>query len=111
MTQNRYYSNTAVITTLTNSAGMNAVETDLVVNSTTGWPTSFPFIIRLEPDSANEELVLATSGLGTSSTPYTVTRGYDGTSAKSHALGATVTHGFAQVDFAEPQQHLNLSGT
>lgn len=111
MTQNRYYSNIASITTLNNSSGMTPSGTAMSVVSTTGWPTSFPFTVRIEPDSANEELVLVTGGLGTLGTPYTVTRAYDGTSGKSHAKGVTVEHGFSQVDFQEPQLHLNLTGS
>ena len=107
MTQNRYYSNTAAQTTLANTSGMNTVETDLSLTSTTGWPTTFPFLARVEPDTANEELMLVTSGSGSLATPYTVTRAFDGTSAKTHAHNVTVVHGFAQIDLAEPQQHIN----
>lgn len=110
-TQNRFYSNIANITTLSNSTGLTPSGTSLSVVSTTGWPTNFPFIARIEPDSANEELVLVTSGLGTLGTPYAVTRAFDGTSGKSHAKGVTVEHGFSQIDFQEPQLHLNLTGS
>jgi len=67
--------------------------------------------VRIEPDSTNEELVLVTAGLGTLASPYTITRAFDGTSAKSHAKGVTVEHGFSQIDFQEPQLHLNLTGS
>lgn len=111
MTQNRYYSNIANITTLSNSTGLTASGTAMSLVSTTGWPTTFPFIARVEPDTANEELVLVTAGLGTLATPYTITRAYDGTSAKIHNNGVTVSHGFSQIDFQEPQLHLNLTGS
>lgn len=111
MTQNRYYSNIANITTLNNTSGLFPSDTTMAVVSTTGWPTSFPFLARIEPDTVNEELVLVTGGLGTLGTPYVITRAYDGTSAKSHAKGVTVEHGFAQIDFQEPQLHLNLTGS
>lgn len=110
-TQNRYYSNIANITTLSNTSGLFPADTTMSVVSTTGWPTSFPFLVRIEPDTANEELVLVTSGLGTLASPYAITRAYDGTSAKTHANGVTVEHGFAQIDFQEPQLHLNLTGS
>lgn len=111
MTQNRYYSNIANITTLNNTSGLAPSDTGMALVSTTGWPTSFPFIARIEPDTSNEELVLVTAGLGTLASPYTITRAYDGTSAKTHAKGVTVEHGFSQIDFQEPQLHLNLSGS
>jgi hypothetical protein len=110
-TQNRFYSNIANITTLNNTSGLFPSDTTMALVSTTGWPTSFPFIARIEPDTSNEELVLVTAGLGTLATPYTITRAYDGTSAKTHAKGVTVEHGFSQIDFQEPQLHLNLTGS
>lgn len=111
MTQNRYYSNIATVTTLATPGGLNATQTDLQCTATTGFPGTFPFVLRYEPDTDNEEAVLVTSGAGTSVTPYQVTRGYDGTQHIPHGPGVQIKHGFVQVDFAEPQQHLNLSGS
>lgn len=111
-TQNRYYSNIAAITTLTTTGGLSATSTSLVTASQNGWPTSFPFIARIEPSTVNEELVLVNSGNGTISSPYIITRGYDGTANIPHLAGVVVSHGMAQVDLQEPQIHMNLmSGT
>jgi len=109
-TQNRYYSNTATITTLTNPGGINSGALTLQVGATTGFPVQFPFILRIEPATGSEEVVLVTSGSGTSGNPYTITRGYDGTTARAHSQGVVVKHGFAQIDFQEPQVHLNSVG-
>lgn len=109
-TQNRYYSNTATVTTLTNPGGINSGALVLQVGATTGFPVQFPFILRIEPATVSEEVVLVTSGAGTSGNPYTITRGYDGTAARSHSQGVVVKHGFAQVDFQDSQIHLNAIG-
>lgn len=106
--QNRYYSNTAAITTLLTTGGINATATSFSTASQNGWPGSVPFVARFEPNTANEELVLVTGGSGTSGSPYTCTRGYDGTTAVTHAQGVTVSHGICQIDIQDPQVHLNL---
>lgn len=102
----RYYSNTAVATTLENSGGVTPTYTQLILGSTTGYPTQFPFTVRLDPDTPTEELVNVTSGGGTAANPYVVQRGYDGTVARSHSQYAVVTHGFSAKDFKEPQDHM-----
>jgi hypothetical protein len=109
-TQNRYYSNTATVTTLTSPGGINSGALTIQVGATTGFPVQFPFILRIEPATTSEEVVLVTGGAGTSGNPYTVTRGYDGTTARAHSQGVVVKHGFAQVDFQDPQIHLNSTG-
>lgn len=38
---------------------------------------------------------------------WTVTRGYDGSSALSHSAGATIGHGFSAIDFTDTQTHIN----
>lgn len=107
-TQNRYYSNTAAITTLATTGGINNTAVQMVTASQNGWPTTFPFVARIEPSTANEELVLVTSGLGTSASPYNITRAFDGTAAIAHLQGVVVSHGMAQVDLQDTQVHLNL---
>lgn len=101
MAQNRFYSSTAVSTTLngTIAAGTNPI----VVTSTTGFPVSFPYTLILERDTANEEVVTVTAAAGTS---LTVSRGQDGTSAVSHTTGVSVVHGVSARDFTEPQAHI-----
>ena len=100
----RYYSSTAVATTL--STGISSGSASITVGSTAGFPTSYPFTLILDEGTASEELVSATNVAGTT---VTVTRGVDGTSAVSHSSGATVKHGVSARDFDEPNSHVNTT--
>lgn len=102
----RYYSNTATATTLENSGGITPTSTQLILGTTTGYPTQFPFTLRLDPDTPVEEIVTVNSGAGTGGSPYVVSRGSDGTTARSHAQFSVVTHGFSARDLREPQEHM-----
>jgi hypothetical protein len=102
----RNYSNVAVATTVENSGGLASGTTSLVLGSTTGMPAA-PFTMRIRPETVNEELVTVTGGLGTLATPYTIVRGVDGTSAKSHPQASTIVHSVSARDFAEPQAHID----
>lgn len=97
----RYYSSTAVDTALT--VQINSSNTSVSVGSVTGYPTQFPFTIVIDPDTANEELVEVTAAAGTT---FTVTRGFDNTTAVAHAVGAAVKHVLSASDLAEPQEHI-----
>jgi hypothetical protein len=108
-TQNRYYSNLAQGSTIINTGGISDSTNAVAVQATVNWPLSFPFAVRFEPGTANEEVGLVTSGAGTSSSPYMITRGYDGTNPLSHSQGTNIIPGFAQIDLAEPQWHINLN--
>jgi hypothetical protein len=109
VTQNRYYSNLAQGTFITNSGGLTASTTALIVQSTAKWPTQFPFTVRAEPGTSNEELMLVTSGSGTAGIPYQLERGFDNTNPIPHSSGVSVIPGFCQLDLSEPQQHINLN--
>lgn len=97
----RNYSNTASPVALTVAATSGA--TTLTVASTTGYPAA-PFTLGLERGTANEEVCLCTA---LTSTVFTVTRGYDGTSAKAHAIGTSVEHTVASIDYTEANNHVN----
>lgn len=99
----RNYSSTAVATTIANAISNAA--TTCIVNSTSGFPAA-PFIGRLDADTASEELVLVTNVAGTT---LTITRGYDSTSAQSHAAGASFRHSVAAIDLREPNLHIQAS--
>lgn len=101
MANARFYSSTAEPTTL--SAGINNSTTSITVVSSAGFPGSFPFTLALDFGSAGEELVSVLSG---GPTMYTVTRGFDGTSATSHGTGAQVRHVTSAIDFTELQTHI-----
>ena len=100
----RYYSSTAVETTLTSNVSNSA--TTLPVASTSGFPAQTPYTLILDEGTVNEEIVTVT---GVATLNLTVTRGSDGTSAVSHSNGATVKHGVSARDFDEPNDHINSS--
>lgn len=98
---NRYYSSTAVTTTLSN--GVTASQTNMVVGSTSGFPTSFPYTLAIDFDAGTEELVNVTAASGTT---LTIVRGQDGTTGQEHEAGAVVKHVISARDLREPQEHI-----
>ena len=104
MPVNRYYSSTAVDTTLT--GGINGSATSITVAATSGFPTSYPYTLALDYDNASEELVNVTAAAGTT---LTIVRGQDGTSGTSHSAGAVVKHVISGRDLREPQEHIAAS--
>ena len=84
----RYYSSTAVATTL--SASVNNSATSITVTALSGYPNQFPFTAIIDPDTASEEVVEVSAAAGLT---LTVTRGVDGTSGVSHNAGAVFRHG------------------
>lgn len=97
----RNFSNTAVETTLSSAYGSGI--TSIQVASVTGFP-AVPFTIVIAPGEASEEVCLVTNVAGTT---LTVTRGYNGTTAMSQALGAVVKHAAVAMDFQEANDHVN----
>ena len=101
----RYYSSTAVATTL--SASVNNSATSITVTALSGYPNQFPFTAIIDPDTASEEVVEVTAAAGTT---LTVTRGVDGTSGVSHNAGAVFRHGVSARDFDEANAFVNGGG-
>lgn len=99
----RNFSSTAIQTTL--SGGITASATSVPVTATTGFPAA-PFILVLEPGTANQEAVLVTVVAGLN---LTVTRGYDSTTGVSHNAGAVVQHSHIGIDFREANAHVNAN--
>jgi hypothetical protein len=100
----RYYSSTAVATTL--SASANNSTTSITVTALSGFPVSTPWTAIIDADTASEEVVEVTNVSGTT---LTVTRGVDGTSAVSHSAGAVFRHGVSGRDFDEANAHVNTT--
>ncbi|MEV7814263.1 hypothetical protein AB0P05_26590 [Streptomyces flaveolus] len=100
MANARFYSNTAQQTTLSGSISSGA--TAINVAATTGFPSSTPYTLALDYGAATEELVSVT---GVAGTTLTVTRGYGGTSAQSHSLGAVVRHVVDATDLTDYRTH------
>lgn len=99
----RNYSNTA--STAAVSALVAAADTTATLSPYTGFPLP-PYTAVWEKGTASEEAVLVT---GVSGATVTMTRGYDGTTAKSHAAGATFQHAIVAKDLAEANAHVNAS--
>lgn len=77
---------------------VNTVATTLTVASTAGYPT-VPFTLALDRGNAAEELCLCTAK---DATTFTVTRGYDSTTASAHTGGLSVIeHTVASIDYRE----------
>lgn len=95
-----YYSNVALPTTLSGSISSGA--TTITVGATTGFPGSFPYTLALDYGAGTEELVQVTAAAGLN---LTVTRGFSGTSAQSHSLGAAVRHVYHAGDATDFRSH------
>lgn len=100
MAVSRFYSSSAVATTLT--APISDSATVIAVGSVSGFPIQYPFTLSLDADNVNKELVEVTGAAGVS---LTVTRGVDGTSAVAHSLGAKASHDHSARDFRESREH------
>lgn len=101
MTNAYFYSNTAVQTSLSGSISAGALT--ITVAATTGFPVSFPYILALDYGASAEELVTVTNAAGTTLTLGT--RGFGGTSAQSHSLGAVVRHVYNAIDATDFRTH------
>ena len=109
-TLKRNYSAIAVETTLSAAISSQASgdsNTSFVVVSVSGFPSTFPYTLLIDPDTNKEEVLTVYGGAGTSLQVY---RGQDGTSAPAHSAGATVRHGISAREFKELQTHIAARG-
>lgn len=97
----RYYSNTAIATTL--AAPINNSDTSMTVTAASGFPGSFPYTLIVDFGLATSEVVEVSAAAGTT---LTISRGIDNTSAQSHGLAAPVVHGMSKRDVSEPNSHI-----
>ena len=106
----RKYSSTAAPLSLAASIDASITTPVQVSASPTsnGWPTTFPFTIIIDPDTASEEVVSVTA---VSTVFLTIARAQDGTTAKTHNSGAVVKHGVSARDFSEPQVHIDATAS
>lgn len=96
----RHYTNTATPTSL--SSAIDDEEVELSVPSTTGYP-EVPFTLAIDRGSVDEEIMLCTAK---DSNTFTVTRGYDGTSASSHDINSPIEHVSTAQDFDDANAHI-----
>lgn len=101
----RSYAGGAIPTTSTQL--FSAADLTLSVVSLQGWPdgTTGPFAAVIDKNTPNEEKILCASKSG-----YDITvqaRGYDGTTARDHSVGAPVEHCHTAFDANEANEHVN----
>ena len=101
----RYYSAIAVDNTL--ASAITSSSTSAILNvSPVGYPSSFPFVLAFDYNTSTEELVLVTAISGTT---LTISRGFNGTTPQSHAVGAVIRHVITAQDLTDAQTHYNAS--
>lgn len=105
----RNYSSISEVKTLAaNVPDTGAGSTQVILNEgTTGLP-AVPFVLVLNPDTTNEEAVLAVSLSGST---YTVTRNIEGGGLKSHTANQTVRHMIVGSDLQLVHNHLDNTTT
>jgi len=103
----RYYSAVAVDNTL-GSAITSGSTTATLNTSPIGYPSSFPFVLAIDYNAATEELVLVTAVSGTT---ISITRGFNGSTPQSHAVGAAIRHVITAQDLTDTQTHYNTALT
>lgn len=96
----RKYKGNATATTV--PAGLSAGATSCVIGSATGWPTSGPFYVVVDPGLSTEEKLLVGSISGT--TISSLTRGVDDTTDQNHAAGCSIYPVFTAVDADEANE-------
>jgi hypothetical protein len=101
----RFYSNNAVADTLAASLSTSATSLSAGSGAPQGYPASFPFTLALDLGTSSFELVSVTAGAGTSASPWTVSRAYDGTLARAHAAGAAIAHVWSAGDLTTAATH------
>lgn len=100
----RYYSSVATETTLV--GGISAVNTSMQVQSVSGLPIQYPYVMAVDYEGATEELVEVTGAAGTT---LNINRAYDGTPAAAHNTGARVRHVSSAQDFRDSRNHENAT--
>lgn len=109
-TLKRNYTATAVETELSSSISSSTqggTTTSFIVLSNSGFPSTYPFTLIVDPDTSKEEVITVNSGSGTT---YSVTRGQDNTQAVAHSAGVVVRHGVSAREFKELQTHIAARG-
>jgi hypothetical protein len=94
------YSNNSVNNT-TGLAISNSATSVYCASAPSGFPATFPFRLVL----GGSEVVHVTAGAGTAGTPWTITRGQDGTTAAAWASGTSLVHELTAGDLGLSRTH------
>lgn len=103
----RNYINTSKEAQLLNPIGTGDTTITLDAPGLVNIPST-PFYVRLDPDTASEELILVGAG-SSATTLMNCTRGYDGTSAFTHTAGAKARHCVAAEFYNKADVHVEAS--
>lgn len=113
--EDRSYSGNAVPATLT--ASIINTDTAIPISVSTGWPdgTSGPFHVGIAPAGSDNftEVVRCSGRTGLTLNVQTVPvsgRGWDGTTASSHAINSVIVPVFTATDADEANQHYSNTG-
>ena len=103
--EDRSYSGNAVSTPLT--ASVSNVATSIPITASTGWPdgTGGPFFIQIDSETIKCSSRTGLT-LNVQTTPVTG-RGWEGTTAASHTVGAEVRHVFTATDAEDANEHIS----
>lgn len=103
------YSGNATATTL--AGAITNSSTTIPVTAIVGFPdtTVGPFVIVVDRGNSSEEKILIQSYSGTNM--IVETRGYDGTSAQAHGIGANVVHTLDAVTIDQANDIVNAVGS
>lgn len=104
----RSYAGAAARAPLT--VGIDNIALSMTTAGLVNWPdgTGGPFAVCIDRDTPIEEKVLASSSDGTNIA--ILQRGYDGTTAQPHSVGAIVEHIYTAIDANEANRHVNSVG-
>jgi hypothetical protein len=94
------YSNNSVNNTL-GAAISNSATSMYCTSAPSGFPGTFPFRVVL----GGTEVVHVTAGAGTAGTPWTITRGQDGTAASAWPISTTLVHELTAGDLSLSRIH------
>lgn len=97
---------TKLITSLV-AASQGDITSGVSLNSVSGFPSTVPYTLIIDPDTSKEEVVTVQSIVGTT---VTIKRGENNTQAVAHSAGVSVRHGVSAREFTELQTHISARG-
>lgn len=100
------YTGNGVQSSLTSSP--TDTDTTFTVAAKTGWPTTFPFFVVVDPGTSKEEKMRVTA---ISTLTLTVVRGADNTTAVAHVSGASIYPVFTASEADEANQVASIMTT
>lgn len=102
----KYYKGAPANALLTSSPSSG--DTTMTVDTITGWPTSFPFYVVIDPGTSKEEKVRVTA---ISTLTLTVVRAQDNTTAVGHTSGAAIYPVFTAIEASEANEIASIMTT